>query len=130
MNIYSKYLIKKKRKYFLLYRSKVSTISSKTCACQCSNQHPNIHKIYGSIPLNRDSFQRKMIYNYSEKNINFNKNYSISPKTSNSNIKRQSLSINGVDQNKSAYDNYIIIKNHLECEKDNILYNGGEDILN
>ena len=120
MNIYNKYLIKKKRKYFLLYRSKTLKKSSKSCKCQCSCLNPNIHKIYGSIPLNRDSFQRKMIYNFSEKNINLKKKYSNSQKTSDSNIKRQSFFINGADQNKSAYANYI------NLNKSQYYYNGKE----
>ena len=72
MNIYNKYLIKKKRKYFLLYHSKASKKSSKSCRCQCSCLNPNIHKIYGSIPLNRDNFP--------EKKINFKKNIRIARK--------------------------------------------------
>ena len=120
MNIYSKYLIEKKRKYFLLYHSKISKKSPKICTCQSFCLNPSNHRKSDSIPLNGDSFQRKIIYNFSEKNINFKKNYSISPKTSDSNLNRQSFSLSRDTQNKSTYANYI------NLNKSQYYYNGNE----
>ena len=71
------------------------------------------------ISLNKDSLPKNIIYNYPE-NINLKSNYSFSPKTNYSNIIRQSFSLNRINQNKSAFTNYI------NLNKSQYYYNGNE----
>ena len=95
-------------------------MSSYLRANKCFSFDLNINKENDCITLNRDSFQSKIFYNYSEKNMTFNKNYSIGSRTGDSNLYRQSFSLNRENDNKSAYSNYI------KLNKSQYYYNGNE----
>ena len=114
IHIYSKYLNKIKKNYFLKYHFKASKISSYLSKCKCTCIFPIKHNEYNSIPIYRDAFQKTVNYNCSEKNINFPSNIN------NPNIDKERFLNNSENQNKSAYTNYI------NLNKSHYYFNGNE----
>ena len=125
--IYSKYLNKKKRFYFIKYHLKVSKLSSYLCTCKCTCLYPLLNKDYDSISLYRDSSHKNLIiHNLTENNIIYNKNYNFSPNESSPNIINNNCYSNNREiemLNKSTYSNQPNLNNSQ-------YYINGKDIGN
>ena len=122
INIYSKYLLEKKRKYFFKFHLIASKKPPNLCICNYNYMHPTLKDEYDSISLNRGSFQRhKSNNNITENNINYNKDkFIFSKHASCTNINKPRFSYNNKIPNKSVYSNYI------NLNKSQYYYNGNE----
>ena len=121
INIYSKYLLEKKRKYFFKYHLITSKKPSSLCICKYNYIHPTLKDEYDSISLYRDSFNRNTNNNnITENNINYKGKIFFSKHASCTNINKPRITYNNKIQNKSVYSNYI------NLNKSHYYYNGNE----